>query len=390
MAGAGIRVLVLGAGAMGWAIVKDMVESSDVSRVGVADIDEKRLQRCRQLARSRVTTFHADVTDTAALVKLMQEFDAVSAALLHKHSLIAIRAAISAGVSLVDLVGSRVDEKMAMHDEASARNIAIIPGAGVAPGLSNVLVARGASFFDEPEAGTVYVGGLPLHPRPPLGYNIVFAIETVLNSCVEPARVLRGGQVAELPALSQVEEIDFPEPPGRCECFVTDGLATLTHTMRRRGMKELTEKTVRYPGYAEKIRFLIDCGLFDLAPVETDGAKIVPRRALAQVLTTRLGLDDGQDLTAMRVIVKGNKAGRPGTYRCDMVDCFDPATGMTSMARTTAYPCGIITRAIAKGEIRAKGIVPVEDAVDSTFFEKLRAGLAAKGIVFNEQVSWEA
>lgn len=380
-----VRVLVLGAGQMGYAIVKDMLLSEGVTSVGVADISVDRLAMCKNLAPHRVVAYTADVTDVDGLVKIMKGYDVVCAALLHKHSPIGIKAALKAGVSLVDLVGSRIEEKMALDREARSKGITIIPGAGVAPGLSNILVAHGASQFDEPESGTIYVGGIPLHPRPPLQYSVVFALETVLNTCVEKARVLRNGKLTEVPALSEVESVDFPEPPGRCEAFVTEGLSTLIYTMQKRGMKNLCEKTVRYPGYTDKIKFLIECGLFDDKPVTIDGMQVVPRRFLAAVLGPKLALGDGQDVTAMRVVVTGKKDGSTATYVAEMLDYYDVTTGLTSMARTTAFPCNIIARAIVSGEISKRGVVPVEEAVDEDFFPKFKERLAEKGVLFTEE-----
>ena len=339
---AGAKVLVLGAGQMGCALARDLLSSKEVSRIGVVDIDTAKLDAVTRVSPNRVETHNQSVEDVEAVANLMSNYDIVCSALLHRHSMAGIEAAISAGKSLVDLVGSQVTQKLALDESARERGITIIPGAGVAPGLSNVLVARGVRVLDEAVSGTIYVGGIPRNPKPPLGYNVVFALESVLNACVTSAQVLRDGEVRYADALSDVELVEFCDPPGVLEAFITEGLSTLIHTMPRRGLRSLEEKTLRYPGYVEKIEFLRDCGLFDADSVEVDGCRVVPRKVLAACLSPRLNQPDEQDITLMRVVVRGRRNAKNATYTCDMLDFYDVAAKMSSMARTTCFPCRII------------------------------------------------
>ena len=62
----------------------------------------------------------------------------------------------------------------------------------------------------------------------------------------------------------------------------------------------------------------------------------------------------------MRVIVEGTKAGKPKRFTWDLLDYYDPKMQATSMSRTTAFPCTIIARMIAKGELNQPGVIPPE------------------------------
>ena len=41
----------------------------------------------------------------------------------------------------------------------------------------------------------------------------------------------------------------------------------------------------------------------------------------------------------------------------ELIDYYDPETGVTSMGRTTAYPCEIVAQMIARGDITERGVV---------------------------------
>jgi len=67
-----------------------------------------------------------------------------------------------------------------------------------------------------------------------------------------------------------------------------------------------------------------------------------------------------EDLTVMRIIVQGLKDDCKVRYSWDLLDYFDKPSQTTSMSRTTAFPCAIIARLIAKGKINQTGVLPPE------------------------------
>ena len=48
---------------------------------------------------------------------------------------------------------------------------------GIAPGMSNYLVARGGSMVDELDFGCIYVGGIPDKLDPPFNYRTASALK---------------------------------------------------------------------------------------------------------------------------------------------------------------------------------------------------------------------
>ena len=133
-------------------------------------------------------------------------------------------AAIAAGV-VRDLGGNTtvVRQQLAQHAAAEARGVSVVPDCGLAPGLANILAAHGVSQMDAPRDVHVRCGGLPQQPVGPLGYKLVFNFDGLVNEYSGFGEFLRDGRRAAVPALTELEEIEFAPPLGKCEAAVTSG-----------------------------------------------------------------------------------------------------------------------------------------------------------------------
>jgi len=375
-----LKMLVLGCGMMGTAMALDLAGDEGVSHVVCADYDRAQVEGLVARVKSeKVSGLRADVKDVEATRRLMRDVDVVLCALPEGLNAFAARAAVRAGVSMVDLAYG--DRLLEMDGPARRARIAIVPDCGVAPGITNILAARGASLMDEVEDIRIVCGGLPQRPVPPLGYRITWSTRGLINMYCGKARVMRDGRVVEVDAMSGLERVKFPFV-GELEAFTTDGLSTLLVTLKRR-VRNMVEKTARYPGHAEKILAMRDAGLLSAEPVEIDGRKVVPREVAISVLDKALRLGDERDVTVLRADVLGRRDGRRARQSFVMVDFFDERRGMTSMARTTGYTAAIVARMVAKGEIKGKGLVPPETAL-ATAYDRFVSELGKRGIKIRE------
>ena len=362
-----MRIVVFGSGLMGAAIARDLAGSRRVDEVTVCDVDKKRL---RGLARSehsaKLSTKVHDIRNENETARLLRKFDVGVGALPHGLSEYAISATIKAGVDFVDLIfGWRFGQR-GINSSAKRKGITIIPACGLAPGLTNILAMAAAERMRRVDEVHINVGGIPEKPKPPLNYRIVFSFDAVLEEYLRKARIIRRGKVTDAPALSGLETITFRAPIGKCECFYTDGLSTLVQTLRK--VREMDEKTIRWPGHAEQIKTLIECGLLETKPLNFRGQPIAPRQFVSTLLSDRLRLGNEKDLTLLRVDVSGKDSGTKIRHRYEMIDHYDTRHRTTSMARTTAFPCSIAAQLLASGAISRKGVVPPELA----FTEDLR------------------
>jgi lysine 6-dehydrogenase len=358
-----MKILVLGVGKQGSVLVRDLIESHDMSEVVAGDIDIKKVKQCiDRLASEKVRAEQIDVKDHAKLVKLMKGgFDVVANALPWTYSLDAAKAAIEAGVNYVDLGPS--PDVFQLHEDAKATGVTVIPSCGLDPGIDSVLEGYGARKLGKVEKIHMWCGGIPQKNTPaynnPLRYKISWWWEGVISTYLGTAKILRDGKIVEVEKLAGPETIRFPEPIGECEAFYAGAPLLLIKHLGLKDVKEAWSKTVRWPGHCEIWRKLIALGLTrtDLH-LKIRGCEITPLEFLIQLGEKTLQYEEGEgDLAVQRIHLTGEKNGEKTTYSYEFMDFYDKEKGITAMARTTSYPCSIVTQMIARGDIKEKGVI---------------------------------
>ncbi len=368
-----MKAAVLGSGLMGSVVAQDLARSEGVDSVTVADLDEEKLAQVkRESGGRRLALERLDVSDSARATEFLRRFDVAVSALPHGVVHASDLAAVSAGAKMVNVAFE--DEQMALDAEARKTGALLVPGCGVAPGLGGILLAHGRRTLGGADEGHIMVGGLPQRPSPPFGYRLVFSVVGLIREYTDEARIFKGGRLVRVRPFSTIERVRFPEPVGTLEAFCTDGLASLVYTMR--GMRTLDEKTLRWPGHAEKMALLQDAGYFSREKVTVGTFEVAPIELSWEVLRRKLGEGDPKDMTVMRVIIKS--AGTSITY--DMVDMYDEVRRVTSMGKTTGYTASIVAQMVGKGLIKGSGTVPPETAVSGRIVDLLLTELKRRGV----------
>jgi lysine 6-dehydrogenase len=371
-----MRIVVLGAGRVGGAIVRDLAAEFDVT---VADRSEASLARLADLPAVRRLTI--DLADPQELARAVAGADLVIGAVPGDMGFATVKAVLEAGRDIVDI--SFFPEDPFALDELARRagRIAVVD-CGVAPGCDNIILGYLETRLDAIEGFVCYVGGLPAVRTWPWEYKAPFSPIDVIAEYTRPARYRRRGEEVTMPALSEAELIDFPGV-GTLEAFNTDGLRSLLTTTR---VPDMVEKTLRYPGHIGRIRILRESGFFSTTPVQVGDVSVRPIDFSARLLfpSWQLG-EDEEDLTVMRVIVEGRRNGQKVRHTFNLLDRHDRATGISAMARTTGYTCTATVRLVARGLYTRKGISPPElIGREPGCYEFVMAELAARGIVFHE------
>ncbi|MEW5761084.1 MAG: saccharopine dehydrogenase C-terminal domain-containing protein [Candidatus Thermoplasmatota archaeon] len=374
-----MRFLVLGAGMMGSAVVYDLVGCG--KEVVVCDIE---LEKAKKVAKKYACNWEkVDAESFEEVSKLMKGADAVISALPYRFNYKLAKSALKAKVNFCDMGGNIdiVNKELSLDKEAKKKNITIVPDCGLAPGIASILTALGVEKLGGAEEIHIRVGGLPKNPKPPLNYELVFSVEGLINEYIEKAVIIKNWKIVEVESMTGLEEIVF-EPFGKFEAFYTSG-GTSTLPMTYKGkVKELDYKTIRYPGHCEKFKAMLELGLASEIPIELNGMKIKPRNLFQKLLSKSLK-GNGKDFVLLRVEVFG----------CDekiiyeIADSFDEKTGLTAMARTTAFPVSIIAQFLANGKIEEKGVVPQEICVPKELFvsEIRRRGIKIEGKTYKQK-----
>src|SRR5207245_8304456 len=133
-----VRILVLGAGRMGYGAVYDLVRQPDVGGVTVADAIAERAHRVASTVGSGKTKpLQLDGTDQNAAVEAMHGHDVVLSCVVYKLNAALARAAVAARTNFCDLGGNNdvVAAELALDSAARSAGINIIPDCGLAPGM---------------------------------------------------------------------------------------------------------------------------------------------------------------------------------------------------------------------------------------------------------------
>jgi saccharopine dehydrogenase-like NADP-dependent oxidoreductase len=374
------RIVVLGGGLVGRVMALDLAREKDF-HVTVAERDESALARLRSEGLDVVPL---DLADDAAVRQAVAPADVVVGSAPGHMGFRLLRLVIEAGKPYAD-IAFMPEDFLELDGLARERGVTAVVDCGVAPGLSNLLCGRAVHELERTDRLLILVGGLPKQRVWPFEYRVVFSAVDVIEEYLRPARWVENGRLVVKPALTDVEPVDLPRV-GTVEAFNTDGLRSLAQTLHAPYMKE---KTLRWPGHVEKMRMLRETGFLSQKPVEIGGRPVRPYDVTTKLLFDAWRLADGEaDLTVMRVAAEGSAGGAPATWTWDLYDEADPVTGFHSMARTTGFPCAIVARMLARGELTRPGVQPPERlADDSRFFDRMMEELRARGVTLTKTVA---
>jgi len=349
------KVVILGAGMVGSAMAADLARD-DAFQVTVVDGRAEALDRVQRTLGQGVRTQRADLSSTEGLLGAAGQADLVLGALASTLGLRTLRAMIEAGKTYCD-ISFMAENAWELDELARQRGATAVVDCGVAPGVSNLLAGYATVLLERTERIEIYVGGLPAERRWPFEYKAGFAPSDVLEEYTRPSRVVEHGQVVVKEALSEPELMDFPVV-GTLEAFNTDGLRSLAYNLQVPFMKE---KTLRYPGHIELMRVFRHTGLFSREPLQVGGVTVRPLDVTSALLFPRWAFDEGEaDVTVMRVLAEGTRAGQRTRLVWDLFDRYDPASGLRSMSRTTGFAATSMLRLMARGMVPEPGVFAPE------------------------------
>jgi lysine 6-dehydrogenase len=376
--------MVLGAGRQGIAAAYDLARNGQAREVILGDIDESlarsKAERINHMLAKEVASYkRIDAADVAHLTQLLKPVDTVVSGVHYPYNCGIMRAAMAAGTNMCDMGGNTevVRKQLALNDDAEKALVTVVPDCGMGPGMNISLAVYAMSLLDIPREVRIWDGGLPQTPSPPWNYLLTFNMGGLTNEYHGDAYFLRAGRVTPVRCFSGHEEIDFPQPLGRLEAFVTSGgLSTAPWTFEGK-LVTLENKTLRYPGHWAQFKSFSELGLLELEPVRVGNLKVVPRDLLHALLEPRIVQEDVRDVCVIRINCRGDKNGRNSEVTIQIIDYYDEETGFTAMQRLTGWHTSIIAILATAGRIR-KGAVPVESAVTGPEFvkEALKRGFA--------------
>jgi saccharopine dehydrogenase-like NADP-dependent oxidoreductase len=377
-----MKVLLLGVGMQGKVALYDLVKSAAVDRIVAADIDSEGLRsHVESRAYEGVHCEELNAHDHEALDRLMAGGFDVAIDLLPTETIGAVaRSAVRNGVHLVNTFHVS-DELRGLAEEAERGQVAVLPEFGLDPGIDLVLLGECVRAFDEVDTIRTYGAGIPEKNAAdnPIHYKVSWTLEGALRSYNAPACIVQDGEVRDVGG----DELFHPnvmfvmehEDLGDLEAFPNgDALQLLAPLgLRREDVQDLGRYTLRWPGHASFWRKIVDLHLLDPEPVIVDGREVDRAIYMAAALGPHLSYGpDERDIALVRVEVEGRKDGRRFRAVQQVLDRRDLETGFLAMARTVGFTASIGAQMIARGEIKARGLLsPLCDVPYQPFVNQL-------------------
>ncbi|MEM8485894.1 MAG: saccharopine dehydrogenase C-terminal domain-containing protein [Bacteroidota bacterium] len=369
-----MKITVIGAGAIGSAVAQDLLARDEVTLVQVCDAHARLLKKLQDsLKNPKLRSYQIDARDARVLSPILSGSDVAIACISPAMNPQLARLCVDLGVNFCDLGGedSLVHEVLALNEEARSKSVWVVPNCGLAPGLVNILSRAGIAQFDEVDVVRLRVGDVPLNPEPPFNFRLSWSASKILDDYTESVRLIENGEVVEADPLSHVERLHFPGPFGEMEAFCTaGGLSALVDDLANH-VKTLDHKTVRWPGHADQMRFLIGLGFAERQKIDVR-THLTYRDVLERKMKRRLG-GKYEDAVLVRVLIKGRQHDQIRTLVYEMIELSDPDKNLSAIQRTTSIPVATIACLLGQRKIDGGGATPAENIIPGEEFCKLLA-----------------
>ena len=163
---------------------------------------------------------------------------------------------------------------------------------------------------------------------------------------------------------------------------MTPWMAEKLHTA---GVRSATQKTLRWPDFAQKIKLLSDLGFCAQTPIRSsDGQFFVPRAVTQAILSPHVvPLCDFSDVTILRVAGRGLVNDVYIERNIEIFAKAKPEIQLTSMAWLTGYTVAIIGNLLLDDTRRPLGWIRPEDYIYNERLNYLTDALKKEGAIFN-------
>jgi len=383
-----MRILVIGAGGVGSAVVPTALRRDFFEHLVVADYDETRSAAVASRANDpRVSAARVDASNRDAIAALIREqrISHVLNAVDPRFVMPIFDACLEAGADYLDMAMSLSKPhrdkpyelpgiKLGDHqfDRAAAwegaGRLALV-GMGVEPGLSDVFAryAQDHLFSEIDECGVRDGANLVVD-----GYDFApsFSIWTTIEECLNPPVIWeRGRDWFTTAPFSEPEVFDFPEGIGPVECVNVEHEEVLL-IPRWVKARRVTFKYGLGDEFIEVLKTLHKLGLDRTGKVRVGGVEVSPRDVVAAVLPDPATLGDrmhGKTCAGTWVTGTGKDGQRREVYLYHVVDnAWSMAEyGSQAVVWQTAVNPVVALELLARGTWQGAGVLGPEafDAV---------------------------
>ncbi|MFK7907715.1 MAG: saccharopine dehydrogenase family protein [Chitinophagales bacterium] len=302
------------------------------------------------------TVLKGDVSNEGFMDGLIQEFDAVVSALPFFLNKPIATIAHKYGKHYFDLTED-VDTTNYIRTLSETATSVMAPQCGLAPGLIGIVGADLTKSFTKLRDIELRVGALPRYPNGLMAYSFTWSPAGVINEYLNDAEAIHNGVRKMMPSLDGIEYINIEGQ--EFEAFTTSGgLGTMCETFEGK-VDTLNYKTMRYPGHAKLMRFL----MYELIMKED-------KQQLEDILKNAKP-PVKEDVVYVYAVVEGWQGEK--LFRNEYYRAFHPieidGQHWRAISWTTAASLVAVIEMVANGSLPSKGFIKQEEIPFDAFLE---------------------
>ncbi|MBI2583344.1 MAG: saccharopine dehydrogenase NADP-binding domain-containing protein [Candidatus Aenigmarchaeota archaeon] len=366
------RIVVLGGtGNIGRWVVRDLYDSCKDCEIVIAAKDSKKAgEYAKKFKSSRVKSAGVDVTDINKTAKLLKGADVCINCVIYYLNLHVMKACLRTKCHYLDLGGlfHMTRKQLKLHKQFKNKNILAILGCGSTPGITNVLAAYGARFFDSIHEIHISFADADFtkYDQP---FVLPYTMYTLFDEYMMKPPLFTKGKLKIVEPRSGETRIEFPKPTGKIKGFYTihSELATIPKSFK--GVKECSFRVTFPEEFSRKMEFLIDAGFASDKEIGIGKSKIKPRDFTAKIMDRWIPKDvKVKDIECLRVEMKGKKSGRKKQLIGYCLTKSNKKYNIPAGTYDTAVPPSIIAQMITGGKISKRGVLPPEKCIEPGYF----------------------
>ncbi len=380
-----MKVLVLGAGAVGTVSALKFVQDAMLEQLVIADAVSARASLLAdRLCDPRVSYRRLDARDRTAVANAIRDTGTTILlnAALPATNLDVMRACLDAGCHYIDMASAgtdddgipKMEDQFALDAEFKAAGRIALLGMGADPGTSNVYAAYAAKhLLDEITELHVRDGDNSVCQGHD-GFVAAFSPWVFIDECLCNAVSYREGRYHLEPPLTGFEPFDFPEL-GVLNCYYVDHEESRTLPKYFPTARTVDFKLCMDDVTIETLRVMKRLGLSGKDRIQVGDTTVVPRDVVVSLLP------DPKDLagrmrgkTCVGTLARGRKNGESRAFY--IYNIADHETVFTELGvQATAYQTGIppviAARLMHEGRWAGPGVRSPEEFDPDPFLERL-------------------
>jgi len=370
------KILILGCGAQGSLMAKELSQEPYISEIICGDID---INRARRLEResSKIRALKIDSSDIRQIAQAATGVDLIINALPCSLNPKVMRAALDAKINYQDLAASLLPDTSFVEsvlvdldktDEWENAGLTALVHTGISPGLTNLLVRNAADELDVCEKVIIlHYGSIKTKKFIPFWWSPEVALHDLMDERV----IFENGKYKTLEPFSNEEEYPIPGI-GLRKMYTHPHEEVVTLPRFIKGLKYVELKMGG--GAPELAKMLYRFGLLSNKPIKVKETEVIPldvvlaltppapssAEEIKEIIEEGIEGEEGYS----GIVIEGKKAGKKIKYvykinSPGLEESFKKL-GVSYTTYRTSISAVTFTKLFVQGKIKKKGLFPPE------------------------------